>query len=318
MFFDNDPTDEEDNVKNKRVNKYPRVPNSFEYKRIRKNYQLHHVAWPGTWQMDIMFSGRARNAYLVAINVNTRYLYIQRTNTYLYDPKTNKKILNNKGKPVIEKKTDYAIVKAMARMFFLKWNPSTLVSDHEKGFNSKYIVNKVYRPMRIKHKNVYLYTDEEGNKHSNHTSLGMVDRVIRTCKDWIFARGWKKGFLPAREVMAFVKEYNNRPHSRLCKILKIKDATPDLVNSSTELEMMVIEYILNENREVKLNNQIDFVIPKGTIVKLYNPEVGNRSGITKPDPYVVVSSNSTNHYVVRNLNTDELEDVPRIWIDFLK
>lgn len=317
MFVDEDPTDEEDNIKFKRITKYPRVPNSFDINRIKRLYKLHHVAMPGTWQIDIMFSGQERNAYLVAINVNTRYLYIQRTNTYLYDTVTNKKILKDNGKPKIEKKSEYAVAKAMGRLFCLKWDPCTIVSDHEKAFNSKNIINMIYKPRRIKHRNVYLITDEEGKRHSNHTSLAMVDRVIRTCKEWVFNRGWRKGYLPAREVMEFVKEYNNRPHSTLCKILDSKDATPSLVNNNIYLEMKVIYYILNKNREKKKFNTYDFKIPNGTIVKMYRPPTEKNKDKTKPDPYRVISSNETNLYVVQNLNTEEYEYVPRIWLDYL-
>ena len=31
-----------------------KVPNSFSLKYNKKKYSLHHVAFPGTWQIDLM------------------------------------------------------------------------------------------------------------------------------------------------------------------------------------------------------------------------------------------------------------------------
>lgn len=61
-----------------------KVPDSFPLKFNKKKYSLHHVGFPGTWQIDIMFgqNNGKQIAFLVAIEVNTRYLFMEKTTTY--------------------------------------------------------------------------------------------------------------------------------------------------------------------------------------------------------------------------------------------
>lgn len=54
------------------------IPKSFPLKKNIKKYQLHKVAPRNTYMIDIMI---VRDLYyLIAINVNTRYLYVKLTN----------------------------------------------------------------------------------------------------------------------------------------------------------------------------------------------------------------------------------------------
>ena len=80
-----------------------KVPDSFPLKYNKKKYSLHHVAFPGTWQIDLMLG--TENVYLVAIEVNTRYLLIERTRTYVYDYNCLK-VKDKNGKYKIEFKSD--------------------------------------------------------------------------------------------------------------------------------------------------------------------------------------------------------------------
>ena len=82
-----------------------KVPNSFPLKYNKKKYSLHHVAFPGTWQIDLMIGKNNTNCFLVAIEVNTRYLFIERTSTYVYDYNCLKAKDKN-GKYKIEFKSD--------------------------------------------------------------------------------------------------------------------------------------------------------------------------------------------------------------------
>ena len=119
--------------------------------------------------------------------------------------------------------------------------------------------------------------------------------------------------------MEFVAYYNNRPHSTLCGIFGNNKTTPKMVHENMEMEMIVIQHLLSENRKIRSFTPF-FNIPNGTLVKLYNPDVLKRSRITKIDPYKVVKSNG-NIYTVKNMN-EKLKDqpeeqVPRIWLDYL-
>ena len=295
-----------------------KVPNSFPLKYNKKKYSLHHVAFPGTWQIDLMIGKNITNWFLVAIEVNTRYLLIERTSTYVYD--TNcKKVKDQKGNYLIECKSEYAITYAFLKLLNKGWNPSTIVCDREKAFGSNFLKNNFYKKLNIAYKPVYLYTDEEGKRHANHTSLAIVDRVIRSCRKWLEMKECKKQALPVKKVMEFVTYYNNRPHSKLCEIFNNKTTTPKMVHDNMEMEMVVIQYILLQNKQIR-NTTPNLHIPDGALVKLYNPDILKRSRITKIDPYQVVKSNG-NIYTVKNMN-EKLKDqpeeqVPRIWLDYL-
>ena len=295
-----------------------KVPNSFPLKYNKKKYSLHHVAFPGTWQIDLMIGKNNTNCFLVAIEVNTRYLFIERTSTYVYDNNCIK-VKDKNGKYKIEFKSDYAIAYGFLKLLNRGWNPSTIICDREKAFGSKFLQNNFYKKLNIEYKPVFLYTDGEGKIHANHTSLAIVDRVIRSCRKWLENKEYKKQALPAKKVMEFVSYYNNRPHSTLCEIFSNKTTTPKMIHENMEMEMIVIQHILSENRKIRSFTPF-FNIPNGTLVKLYNPDVLKRSRITKIDPYKVVKSNG-NIYTVKNMN-EKLKDqpeeqVPRIWLDYL-
>lgn len=201
------------------------------------------------------------------------------------------------------------------------WNPSTLIGDAEKAFVSDEMYLNIYNPHNITFKPVFLFTDEKGNLHSSHTSLAIVDRVIRSCRRWFTDRGYEADAFTTELINEFVKYYNKRPHSTLCKIFKSKEITPQMVHDNMEMEMYVMQHILGENRKIRSSQWTrGMYIPNGTLVKLYNPPVPllKRTRVTKIDPYRVVSSNN-NIYTVHNDNVKDApeEKVPRIWIDRL-
>ena len=51
-------------------------------------------------------------------------------------------------------------------------------------------VCKIFKPFKINFRKVFLFADEIGKRHSNHTSLAIVDRVIRTCRKWFAINGF--------------------------------------------------------------------------------------------------------------------------------
>ena len=198
--------------KAKRIIGDVKVPDSFNLKENKKKYSLHHVAFPGTWQIDLMWS--KNNCFLLAIEVNTRYLYATRTNIYV--PKFDKK--RNIWLKEEVKKSTIAVAKSFLDLLDKGWRPSLVISDSESSLNSEKMNNLIYTPFNIKHKTVPITHDENGKGTSNHTSLAIVDRVTRTIKKWVYDRGWNANIIPKEEVENFVKEYNNRPHSTLTKI----------------------------------------------------------------------------------------------------
>lgn len=294
------------------------VPDYFPLKYIRRKYSLHHVAFPGTWQIDLMIGNNITNWFLVAIEVNTRYLFIERTSTYVYDNECNK-IKDKNGDFKIAYKSAYAVACAFQNLKKHGWDPSVIVSDHEKAFSSDFLKEHFFNKYGVTHKPVYLFTDDAGKKHSNHTSLAIVDRVIRSCRKWVETQEYQQHALPADKVAEFVEYYNNRPHSKLCKIFKNKTITPQMVHDNMEMEMVVMQHILSENKRIRENTR-GFRIPPGSLVRIYNPPAFKESRKTKTDPYVVLGNNG-NIYKVKNVNeklkNPKEELVPRIWLDYL-
>ena len=114
----------------------------------------------------------------------------------------------------------------------------------------------------------------------------------------------------------FLIEYNNRSHRTLKKIFG-RETSPAEVHNNMEMEIKVMNYFFKKNEEVR-KNQPGLKIPIGTRVKVYNPpnSFGKRTRVAKPDPYEVISA-GTGIYTVRNLTTNEIEKVPRIWLEYL-
>ena len=287
-----------------------KIVDSFNIKENKKKYSLHHVAFPGTWQIDLMWS--KNNCFLLAIEVNTRYLFATRTNIYV--PKYDK--INKIWAKEEVKKSTVAVAKAFFDLMDKGWNPSVVVSDSESSLNSKQMNKLVYERFKIEHRTVPLVKDENGTKTSNHTSLAIVDRVTRTIKKWVYDRGWNANIVPKEEVDKFLIEYNNRSHRTLKKIFG-RETTPTEVHNNMEMEIKVMKHFFKKNEEVR-KNQPGLKIPIGTRVKVYNPpnSFGKRTRVAKPDPYEVISA-GTGIYTVRNLTTNEIEKVPRIWLEYL-
>ena len=280
------------------IKRTEKTDRNFDYKKNKKLYALHHVSFPGSYQIDLFYS--KNNCYLIAIEVNTRYLFITRTNI-------NVKI---KGKNKIEKKSTLPIFLAMQNLFEQGWNPSIIRSDSESAFNSNFIKRFIYDKRKIIYEPVFRIKTDEGTS-PNHTSLAIVDRVIRTIKDHFYDEGYGK-LIPQKELYKFVSEYNKRPHKTLTKLLNNK-TSPEMVHNDIKLEIQIIERLIYENNKIK--EKVGWQLPPGTIVKVMNDTdaLGKRRRMTKIDPYEVVK-NHNNLYIIRNTRTGEEEKTTRIKI----
>lgn len=300
VFYNYDPVDRDELIAPVIVDDKLKATESFDLKFNKKYYGLHHVAFPGTYQIDLMFSGTGNNCFLVAIEVNTRYLYVTRTNI--------EAIRNGVTKE--EKKTALAVYLAMEKLFDKGWKPSVIKSDSEAAFCSNFIRDRVYDKRKIVHKTVFRTTKVNGKTAPMHTSLAIVDRVVRTIKKRFANRGHIQGELPAREVYKFVDHYNNKKHKTLSSIFK-KPTTPKQVHDDINLEMAVIRNRMMLNEKVK--NNVDWKLPKDTVVKVYIDKDSHekRPRETKLSKYKVLS-NIDNVYAIQNLSTGQNELVSRI------
>ena len=97
-----------------------------------------------------------------------------------------------------------------------------------------------------------------------HTSLGLIDRMVRTIRDMIFNAGLEMTPLAIKEM---VRQYNNAPHSSLSKWIGF-DVSPLTVQRDKNKE----EYIVMKINKANLNTRMmhSFDLPIGSTVKVYN------------------------------------------------
>ena len=267
----------------------------------RKNYFLHHVSKPGTYQMDLMFDGQKSEfqCYLVAINVNTRKLYAQSTKIPKR-PKDESEFValgySWKNAEALKLSLD-EIVKQIHR----NGNDINLIiMDGEKGMYSKTMDEKL-NELNIDIRRVDIEV---------HTSLALIDRVIRTIRDMNYKemRGEKRVITP--DVMnRLVWIYNNKPHKTLSKFFK-KKVTPNEMDSNIDMEKEWIKHLHEENYKTMFLPS--FQMKKGSEVHLWQPPekfVKRRSRLQK-EIYTVEGSIGGN-YLVKNKETGQEKLYPR-------
>lgn len=296
-----DSSDEDAKAIPVKMNPYVRATQSFDINYNKKKYGLHHVGFPGTYQMDLMFSAKRNNCFLVAIEVNTRYVFITRTNVkHEVD-----------GEFIHDQTSGFAIFYAMQKLFDQGWNPSIIKSDSEKGFISKFVRKNVYDHRGIRHQSVFRVADNYDKTQPMHTSLSIVDRFIKTLKRYFQDElGYLKGELPRDLVYQFVDYYNNeRKHSTLSKILN-SPTTPADVHNDFKKEVLIIRDRLRRNKEIMRRH--GWYLPRGTKIKVYKGNNKfNRISAVRPEKHVVLD-NLRNIYLIGNPRTGETELISRI------
>ena len=217
-----------------------KIPSSFPLKQNIKHYQLHKVAEKNTWMIDLMFCGKL--GYLVAINVNTKYLFVELLNDVVGE--------NEFSKGTIKSTVSY--LRALNRMIEKGANVKHLTGDGEGSFNSKLAWETFYNSRGIDFKPVtrqvmgnypdFMKKEQEDVKNDPlHSSLGIIDRVIRTIRD--MAYNMKIGVITPEVMNEIVNQYNNAPHRGLSKWAGFS-VTPKMVNDDPELENYSIKSLL--------------------------------------------------------------------------
>ena len=248
----------------------PSITNTFPLKENLKRYRLHKIAPRGTYMIDLMF-GPNRLTYLVAININTRYACIELTNI----PGSTGEILKK------DAKTSTSYLRALNKIMeeVKKYNPMKhLTGDGECAFNSK-LSKEFYRKNGITfHPVPRMSVQGKNGTDPLHSSLGLIDRFIRTIRDMLYQAGYGLTPLAIKEM---VRQYNNAPHRTLSKWIGF-DVSPLMVQRDRYKEEYIVEKINKANIATKLN--YGFRIPNGTNVKVYNEKntLGKRRRICNP------------------------------------
>lgn len=294
------------------------ITSNFPLKINKKLYQLHKACPRGTYIIDLMFSEKF--AYLVAINVNTRYLYVSCMNEKLFvnDFTTDAMKYNTYSRASKNAKTfidnlDYLIKSGM--------NVKYLQGDGERAFNSidawtyydKHGI--IFTPVPRIQMGVYPDFMTREQKHAKtdpmHGSLGILDRVVRTLRD--MAYNMKIGVIKPDDMRELVQQYNNAPHKTLSKYAGMM-VTPNMVQNDPELEEFIVKRICQLNYDI-INNK-GFRLSEGTPVKLYNERdtLAKRRSVIQPGKHYIKTFKNGLYEVIDDNNKSQL--IPRYKIDY--
>lgn len=302
----------EEDLKNKEY-----IPRSFPLK-FNKRYYLHKVSSPNTYMIDIMFTGKF--AYLVAINVNTRYLFVKMLNKSL-DKLGNANSISTVS--TLSNRSSKRFVSTLNGLRKQGMIPETLIGDDEGCFNSDY-TQKYYDYHNIEFvkiprmlKGVYpKFMDVEQNTGTQplHSSLGIIDRVIRTIRD--MAYNAELGIITPPEMKQLVELYNNAPHKSLSHYAG-EEVSPIMVQNDPELEKFIARRIQQENYNIK--QKPGYQLDMGSFVKVYNEtdKFNKRRSIIQPGSYIITDFYNNLYTVEKvdengNIDNDSYDSVQRL------
>jgi hypothetical protein len=184
----------------------PYMENWFPRKQ-NVRYQLHHVYEPCTYMIDLMYIGeRAKGlSYLVCVNPNTRFLVVETTNIVIDEDR--KMIIKDAKKDTASFLEALDRIRNKTKIMFLR-------SDDEASFASAE-AKEYYSRNKIVHSTAERLLIDDRNM-INHTSLAIIDRVIRTIRDIAYAWGLIENIQPPA-MDHIVEIYNKLPHDTLSK-----------------------------------------------------------------------------------------------------
>ena len=252
----------------------------FPIKKNIKQYCTHKIGPKGAYLIDIMFSKPF--AYLVVINVNTRYLIVRLLSRFQLDEDR----IKYKDTKAINDAMDDIIEEANRTGNPIKY----LQGDGELAFKQigiKFVPCQRQPPT----------AGSDGNSAPYHPQLAIIDRAIRTLRDMHFNMYGYQIIRPD-EMKRLVYEYNKHYHSTLSKWGGRKLSPLD-VQVDDELEQNIVYLINLQNMHIM--SQRGFWLEVGQKVKLYNnkdPMAKYRS-TTMPGNWVVQDIKGM-FYLVRN------------------
>ncbi len=294
-----------------------KITSSFPLKENIKRFQLHRVAERNTWMIDLMeiyIKKKQPLKYLIAINVNTKYLYAQILNVMLSKTEFSKDKL----------KATMSYLRALQKLIDKGMKVEHLIGDGEGAFKSDeskmfYETHNIsFSPVERQPKGAYpdfmKYEQKKAKKTEPlHSSLGIVDRVIRTIRD--MAYNMNIGVITPEVMDEIVNQYNNAPHRGLSKWAGFS-VTPKMVNDDPELENYIVRRILQANWEIK--NNASFNINDGVNVKVYNMTDNKmkRRSVIRPGEFKVIGKKNGLYEVEGKLNGEnETQLLPRYLLD---
>jgi hypothetical protein len=290
---------------------FSRLTNSFPTKTNKKKYCLKAVYPENTYIMDIM-ECKPNIQYLIIINALTRFTYAQLLNDIEY-----RRII-----PIYAKVNAEKFIRKFDIIFNenLQLNINILQSDSEPAFSSKE-AKDYYRRKRIQWRPVMRMIPMEYPTFMNyermgtirtepkHTSLSLVDRIIKTIRDMAF--NMRIGTITPGVMKGILAQYNIAPHRGTSALMGFP-VSPSLMEEFPQLQWEVRRRLVARNQEIYMSK--DFVLLPGTRVAIFNENtaMGKRRSIVKPEPFEVLDFNGA-FYHIRQIGNPLCEECGPRW-----
>ena len=306
-------------------NKYQAVKhyNDFSVKDSKKDYSLRtYSKVKNTFIGDIFFESN-KAAFLLLINVNTRYAY-----AYQLGEVNTKEIINvddnNKEYEMTYatngKKTNESLIKAFEQHLS---NPEHKINilrfDGEKAVQSNKF-KKLLKDNNI----VFVPAITEA-----HTSLSLIDRLCRTIRDIAFNLNYP-GIYSQQQMDIILNFYNKSRHETLTKVIfkshpEIKQQltggifspppfiSPAMVNDSDELEKIFVEECMKHNFNIISSRDYKLDMDDKVKITSEKSKLGKKRSILDKDLYKV-SGMKGNIYELTNTKTNKKVYKPRFEI----
>ena len=137
----------------------------------------------------------------------------------------------------------------------------------------------------------------------SHSSLGIIDRVIRTIRDLAFKL--QIGFITPEAMNYIVKLYNAAPHRTLSKYAGMY-VSPNDVDKYDELERYIVRRMHQDNYNTM--SKAGFNIPVGTKVNVFNERnaMAKRRSDIEPGQWTVSKHDGVLFELKNNKNEKQL------------
>ena len=205
--------------------------------------------------IDIMF-GENGLAYLVCINVNTKFGMIELLNT-----------TQNGDALKANARTATSYLRALKKMMKVveKYNPfKYLIGDGEGAFGSK-LAKEFYKDHGIEFHGVpRMIIEGKKGTDPNHSSLAVVDRFIRTIRDMLYNCGYEA---TPKAIQYVLFQYNMSAHSMLSRALG-QPISPHNLMLDKDKEEYIVMRINKANLATKLSP--GYLLENNSRVKVYN------------------------------------------------
>ena len=293
----------------------------FPLKQNIKRYQLHKVSKRYSYIIDLMFIDKL--CYLVAININTRFLIVEVMNRILFDSSINED--ENKDKLIKFSKYNKSaetFINTLNKIIQSGVIIKQLTFDGEGAFLSS-LAKRYYRDHNIEWSTAqrlqmgsypdFMKKEQQRVKTDPmHSSLGLIDRVIRTIRD--MAYNMNVGTITPSIMKEIVNQYNNAPHKTLSLYAGVS-VSPQMVQNDSKLETFIVKRIVEEN--YKIMNSDGFKLEKGSQVKLYNEKdsLMKRRSTVQPGRHTIKGFKNGLYEVKDDKNKTQM--IPRYKIAYL-